>query len=88
MFYRRKSDVRMSCKYKDIFGEPNKGAHSIRVFNLAVVDVVLTLLLAWVIMYYSEKNYWVILFILIIIGIFLHWLFCVNTKLNSLLGLN
>lgn len=75
------------CQYRNIFGQPNKGIHSFRIFNLAVVDIVLTLLAAWIIMYFSGKNYWSILLILIATGIFLHWLFCVNTKINSLLGL-
>ena len=75
------------CQYRDIFGKPNTGVHAIRLFNLAIVDVVLTLLLAWIIRYYSGQNFWVILACLIMVGIFLHWLFCVETQLNRLLGL-
>lgn len=33
------------CKYKNILGEPGKGVHSYRIFNIAIVDVLLTLIL-------------------------------------------
>jgi hypothetical protein len=35
------------CKYKDIFGIPGKGVHSYRFFNIAIVDVFLTLVLSY-----------------------------------------
>lgn len=34
------------CKYKDILGRPNEGVHSFRIFNIAIVDVLLTILAA------------------------------------------
>ena len=34
------------CKYANALGEPDKGVHSIRIFNIAVVDVLLTIILA------------------------------------------
>ena len=33
------------CKYKDVLGEPKKGLHSYRVFDIAVMDVLLTFVL-------------------------------------------
>lgn len=73
------------CNYKDIFGEPRKRAHSIRIFDFAVVDILLTFILAYIIQYIFGGNYFFILFIIVIIGIFLHWLFCVDTKLQTIL---
>ena len=35
------------CKYKDIFGKVGKGIHSFRICNIAVVDVLLTVLAAY-----------------------------------------
>ncbi len=32
------------CKYSEIFGAPRTGAHAYRVFDLAIVDIVFTLL--------------------------------------------
>ena len=34
------------CKYKDILGKPGEGVHSYRLFDIAVIDVVLTIGLA------------------------------------------
>lgn len=77
------------CQYKDIFGIPRTGVHSIRVFDFAIVDIILTILFAYFV--YQTLNLYnlrfiTILGILIVLGIFLHWLFCVNTKLNTLLN--
>ena len=32
------------CKYKNIFGEPNTGIHSVRIFNIAIFDVISTII--------------------------------------------
>ena len=39
------------CQYKDILGKPGKGIHSYRVFGLAIADVIMTLIAAYVIAY-------------------------------------
>ena len=31
-------------QYKDIFGKPNEGVHSYRLFDVAIVDLLLTIL--------------------------------------------
>lgn len=75
------------CKYKNIFGEPNTGLHSIRMFNLAIIDILLSILLYYYIEKYftfTQNNYLkILLFILFII--FVHKIFCVDTFLNRLL---
>ena len=30
------------CKYKDALGKPKEGLHSYRVFNISIIDVLLT----------------------------------------------
>jgi hypothetical protein len=35
--------------YKDMFGKPGEGAHAHRLFGVAIVDVILTLILALII---------------------------------------
>ena len=88
------------CKYKNILGEPGKGVHKYRFMNMAVVDWVLTILLAVVTTliwkHYSKKRHtWqkvlgyflMVLIILVLLGIFLHWLFCVDTTMNKFIGL-
>lgn len=73
------------CKYKNIFGEENTGAHSFRIFNIAVIDVVLTVIAAYFISKSSNTNFLTVFLILIILGIILHRIFCVNTTINKVI---
>ena len=34
------------CKHKDIFGKPNEGVHKYKIMNIAIVDVLGTILIA------------------------------------------
>jgi hypothetical protein len=71
------------CKYKDYFGESGKGVHSYRIFNIAIVDVVMTLIGALIISYLSGiKFIWSALG-LFIVGILLHRIFCVRTTIDK-----
>lgn len=72
------------CKYKDIFGEVGEGAHSLRFFNIAVVDTFLTLVLAYIINLYLKTNLLVVFIVLIIFSIAIHSAFCVETTLTKL----
>jgi hypothetical protein len=73
------------CKYKDMFGKPNTGLHSIRIFNIAIVDVLLTFVLAYIITGVFHTRFYVTLLVLFISGIILHRLFCVKTTIDKLL---
>ena len=75
------------CKYKDILGKPKTGLHSYRVYNIAVIDVLLTFLLAKFIQYYllEETDFFLILCICFISGIVIHRVFCVRTTIDKLL---
>lgn len=75
----------MLCSYRHIFGEERKGFHSLRVFDIAIGDVILTLILSLFIAYVSKINYIIILVITFIIGIIIHRIFCVNTKINTII---
>lgn len=46
----------MLCKYRHIFGVEGTGVHSIRILNLAVVDLLATLLVGALIAYYLKVN--------------------------------
>ena len=69
------------CKYKNILGEPGKGVHSIRLFGVSVVDVILTFVLAWIINLFVKTNYFVVLVFCFSLGIILHQIFCVDTTI-------
>ena len=75
------------CKYKDILGKPKTGLHSYRVFNIAIIDLLLTILLAKFIEFYiiKKKPFWKILIVTFIIGIVIHRIFCVKTTVDKLL---
>ena len=75
------------CKYKDILGKPGTGLHSYRVYNIAVIDVLLTFLLAKFIQYYilEETDFSLILCCCFITGIVIHRVFCVKTTVDKLL---
>jgi len=71
------------CRYKDIFGKPGEGVHKYRLFNIAIVDTVLTIIAAWFIARWLNKSFWIVLIVLLIIGIIVHRLFCVKTTLTN-----
>jgi len=72
------------CKHKDIFGKPKEGPHSYRIFNIAIIDTVLTILLGYFISKYFKLNLFYVLIILFILGIIVHKMFCVETTLTKL----
>jgi len=78
----------MDCKYKDIFGKPGQGVHSLRIFNIAIFDTVLTLLAAFLIGRHYSLSFTgtaFAFFILLMLSVVVHELFCVQTTLTKLL---
>ena len=78
------------CKYSTVFGIPGKGVHQYRIFNIAIVDVLATILLAGIVYYllnyfkYKIKFYLILIF-LFLLGIILHRVFCVRTTIDKIL---
>jgi hypothetical protein len=72
------------CKYRDIFGKVGEGGHSLRFFNIALVDTLLTFLAAYIINLYLKSNVYLIFFILLVASIFIHRIFCVETTLTKM----
>ena len=73
------------CKYKNALGVPGKGIHSYRFLNLAIMDVLMTILAAFIISYFFKVSFACICAVLFILGIILHRLFCVRTTIDKLL---
>jgi len=73
------------CKYKDMFGAPNTGAHKYRLFNVAVIDVAFTILFGLLFSWLFGWNVWYTLGGLFLLGIVAHRLFCVRTTVDKLL---
>jgi len=55
--------------------------------GVAAVDAGLTILAAWAIAHYARLNFLLCLAALFAVGVFLHWVFCVNTQVARWLGL-
>lgn len=73
------------CKYKDIFGKPKEGPHSYRIFNIAIVDTVLTIIIGYFIAKFFKLKLLYVLIVLFIVGTIIHKIFCVETTLTKLL---
>jgi fatty acid desaturase len=75
----------MSCPYSNLFGKPGEGVHAYRIFDIAIVDVVLTILGAWLLSYVLPYSFPVVLVGLFLTGIVLHHAFCVRTTIDKAL---
>lgn len=75
----------MFCEYKDIFGKVGEGVHSYRVFNIAIVDVIATIIMAYLlkIFIFPKRSFLKLTIILFLLGIILHRLFCVKTTIDK-----
>lgn len=74
------------CKYRDILGKPKMGVHAYRFMNLAYVDLVMTIFGAYVLSRTYKRLSWLgWFFILLIMGVILHYIFCVNTTINVII---
>jgi len=72
-------------EYSTIFGKPNEGIHSYRIFDLAIMDIIFTIIGVFIISIIFKLNFLRTLIITFILGIILHRLFCVNTKINTMI---
>jgi hypothetical protein len=75
----------MLCQYKDIFGEVGKGIHSYRVFGIAYMDAIFTIIGALFLSWIMKWNYIYTIIGAFILGIILHHLFCVRTTVDKYL---
>jgi|TARA_B110000495_G_C22547755_1_gene331603 hypothetical protein len=77
----------MLCKYKDIFGKVGEGLHSYRLFNIAIVDVISTIFVAYLLKIYifPQRSFLKLTIILFLLGIILHKIFCVKTTLDKMI---
>lgn len=73
------------CKYKDIFGKPNTGIHKYRIFNIAVLDVLVVIIFSYIISWIFRFPFLYTLGFMFILGIITHRIFCVRTTVDKLL---
>ena len=70
-------------KYSDIFGNPNTGVHQYRLFDVALVDYVSTIIVSFFLTKVTNIPIELSTIILFTLGIILHILFGVNTNFNK-----
>lgn len=70
------------CKYKNALGEPKKGIHSYRFLGMAIMDVIMTIIGAFLISYFSGVHFVYTVVGLFLLGIVLHRMFCVDTTID------
>jgi hypothetical protein len=73
------------CQYRHVFGKEREGVHAYRVFDIAIVDLALTVLAAYLINKRFKTGLVKTLIVLFIVGVVMHRVFCVNTKVDQLL---
>jgi len=78
--------MQVLCPYRNLFGKIGEGVHSYRIANIAIVDVILTILGATVLhLLFPYYRFLTILVLLFLLGIILHRLFCVRTTVDRIL---
>jgi uncharacterized membrane protein AbrB (regulator of aidB expression) len=72
------------CKYKNIFGEPNEGwRKKYRIFDISIGDVIVVIIFAYIISYLMKYPFSWTLFYSFILGIIIHRIFCVRTRVDK-----
>ena len=71
------------CKYTNIFGVPKQGVHRYRIYDIAIVDVVATIVVALLLGYVMKWNIAITICAMFLLGIVMHRMFCVRTTLDK-----
>ncbi len=80
-----RNQPRADCPYKNMLGKPSEGVHSYRFANLAIVDIIMTIIAAFIISAVFAISFWKVLAVSFLLGIVLHRFFCVRTTVDKLL---
>ena len=69
----------MSCQYKYIFGVPGKGVHSYRFLDTAIIDYIVSIMIAMLITKATKIPLVLTTIGVLVLGIILHFAFCMKT---------
>jgi len=72
------------CQYKDSLGIPGEGIHT-HVLGIAIIDLILTICFAYLLSNIYSISLFITLISLLLLGIILHKLFCVDTTINKII---
>ena len=76
------------CKYKNSLGVPREGVHKYRFGGIAIVDFVMTLVVAAFTSYITGMPLPLTTILWLVLAIGLHIIFCVSTSTTKYLGIN
>lgn len=71
------------CSFREILGKPGEGIHSYRIFNLAIMDIIMTILGSYLFSIITRYPFIYSLIGFFFLGIVLHRLFCVRTTVDK-----
>ena len=73
------------CKHSELFGKVGEGIHSYRIFDIAVLDVIMTIIFAYFIhkLFLKKYEFYQVLIGIFILGIISHRLFGVRTTIDK-----
>jgi hypothetical protein len=77
----------MLCEHSELIGKVGEGIHSFRLFNIAILDVIITMIGAYFLQkkFFSNYSYLQVLIVVFIVGIISHRIFCVRTTVDKML---
>jgi hypothetical protein len=71
------------CRFRHTLQAPGTGVHSVRFLGVAFVDLAITLMAALLLARASGLSPWLLFGLLLVLGVLVHRLFCVDTALNK-----
>ena len=78
----------MPCPYANLFGVPGQGVHATRIFGIALVDTLLTLLLAITTAWATNTSILSNFLVWFVIGELLHYAAGTQTAFLSMVGIH
>jgi hypothetical protein len=72
------------CKYKNAFGEPGAGLRKYRIFDIAIMDTAVVIVIGYFISLFMKWPIINVLAVLFISGIIVHRMFCVRTGIDKI----
>ena len=73
------------CPYKNLFGKLGTGIHSYRIYDIAYLDIMVTVIGAFILSRILRTPFLYTLIVFFIFGIIIHRLLCVRTTVDKFL---
>lgn len=74
------------CKYKDILGKPRENIRQLRLFDISIIDVLLTIILGLLFSRALNLTKFNGIILAFLLSIIFHKIFCVETTINKFIG--